>query len=208
MSSRWGADAPGGQGLPPALDVTFEALVFDWDGTAVPDRRADAAPVRERVEQLSGAGVHLFVVSGTNVDNIDGQLLARPNGPGQLFLCCNRGSEVFEVGRDEPVLVVRRNASTDESAALDRAADRAADVLRARGLVVNVVRDRLNRRKIDLIPEAEWADPNKVDIARLLRAVTERLWSVGMSGLGEVVALSRATPRTRKAFRIRGSRAT
>jgi hypothetical protein len=47
----------------------FEAVIFDWDGTAVPDRRADAGLVRARVEQLNAASVHLFIVSGTHVAN-------------------------------------------------------------------------------------------------------------------------------------------
>ena len=33
--------------LPAALDRRFEAVVFDWDGTAVPDRQADASPLRK-----------------------------------------------------------------------------------------------------------------------------------------------------------------
>src|SRR5664280_3589824 len=40
-----------------ALDETFEAIVFDWDGTAVPDRQADASEVRGRIEALSAAAV-------------------------------------------------------------------------------------------------------------------------------------------------------
>ena len=71
--------------------------MFDWDGTAVPDRRAGAQRIRELVEELSASGFHFGIVSGTNVDNVDGQLAARPPGPGVLFLCLNRGSEVFSV---------------------------------------------------------------------------------------------------------------
>ena len=33
-------------------ETTFGAVVFDWEGTAVPDRAADAAAVRARVEAL------------------------------------------------------------------------------------------------------------------------------------------------------------
>ena len=80
------APAPGLE-LAAVANRTFEAIVFDWDGTAVPDRRSDAADVRARVEALCAAGVHVFVVSGTHVGNIDGQLRARPAGPGRLHLC-------------------------------------------------------------------------------------------------------------------------
>ncbi len=30
--------------MPPPLARRFEAIMFDWDGTAVPDRHADADP--------------------------------------------------------------------------------------------------------------------------------------------------------------------
>jgi phosphoglycolate phosphatase-like HAD superfamily hydrolase len=56
------------------IDSTVEAVVFDWDGTAVPDRLSLADGVRRQVEALCTAAVHLFVVSGANIDNIDGQL--------------------------------------------------------------------------------------------------------------------------------------
>ncbi|MDQ6615659.1 MAG: hypothetical protein M3083_13190 [Actinomycetota bacterium] len=99
---------------------SFDAVIFDWDGTAVPDRRAGADTVRARVEALCAAGVHVFVVSGTDLDNVDGQLRARPAGPGALHLCLNRGSEVFEVDSDGPHLVRRRTATIDEERARTR----------------------------------------------------------------------------------------
>src|SRR5688500_1159735 len=71
--------------LPDSLAQRFEAIVFDWDGTAVPDRAADATDVRERIEALCADGVDCVVVSGTHVGNVDGQLGARPTGPGQLW---------------------------------------------------------------------------------------------------------------------------
>lgn len=183
-------DLPGG-----VTEATFEALVFDWDGTAVPDRQADASAVRDRVEALCAAGVHVFVVSGTHMGNVDGQLSARPAGPGRLFLCLNRGSEVFEVTTAGPVLVERRVASADENSALDRAAGFAVDALRARGVEAQVVSQRLNRRKIDIIGEPGWADPPKARIAELLGAVTERLQGAGMTGLADVVAIAQRAAR-------------
>ena len=68
--------------LPQELDRRFEALIFDWDGTAVPDRAADAGALRTAVESASALGLDLAVVSGTHVGNIDGQLTSRPRGPG------------------------------------------------------------------------------------------------------------------------------
>jgi hypothetical protein len=56
------------------LDRRFEAVVFDWDGTAVADRHADAARLRSPVERASACGLELAIVSGTHVGNVDGQL--------------------------------------------------------------------------------------------------------------------------------------
>ena len=50
-----------------ALDRRFEAVVFDWDGTAVPDREADASVLRELVEELCALGLDLAVITGTHV---------------------------------------------------------------------------------------------------------------------------------------------
>src|ERR1039457_549868 len=93
---------------PVALQRRFEAVAFDGDGTAVPDRRADASPVRRQIEQLTSLGVDVGVISGTHVENIDGQLQARPAGPGHLYLCVNRGSEIYEADSTGIHLVDRR----------------------------------------------------------------------------------------------------
>ncbi len=170
----------------------FEAVVFDWDGTAVPDRRADASALGALVEECSALGLHLAVVSGTHVGNVAPQLGARPSGPGEVWLALNRGSELFCLGRDGPKLLARREATPDEDAALSAAAERTVAVLAARGLHAEIVSSRLNRRKIDLIPEPEWADPPKAMIDRLLAAVLDRLGRAGIGGLEEAVALARA----------------
>ncbi|MEX2554988.1 MAG: glycosyl hydrolase family 65 protein, partial [Actinomycetota bacterium] len=172
-------------------DVRFEALIFDWDGTAVPDRSADAGPVRERIEALCAAGMDVYVVSGTHVDNVDGQLGGRPNGPGRLFLCLNRGSEVFAVGPDGPHVVYRRTATREEDEALDRAAASTVARLARSGLRAEVVSQRLNRRKIDLIPDPAWSDPPKAIIDRLLEAVTDRLRAHGFGDVEEIVEIAR-----------------
>jgi trehalose/maltose hydrolase-like predicted phosphorylase len=177
------------------FDETFEALIFDWDGTAVPDRQADAASQRARVESCCQAGLNLFVVSGTNMENIDGQLKARPDGPGRLFLCCNRGSEIFEVTADGPMLRHRRTATPQEDRSLDRSAETVVDHLAKVGLETKLVSNRLNRRKIDLIPVAGWTDPKKAEITHLADAVRSRLAGVGIADLAEVVAIAAAAAR-------------
>ena len=170
----------------------FEAFVFDWDGTAVPDRAADATEVRTVLEALCARGAQAFVVTGTHIGNVDPQLAARPDGPGELFLLLNRGSEVFHVTRDGPLLVHRRRATPEEEAALDRAAELTVQRLAEHGLRAEIVSQRLNRRKIDLIPEPEWLDPPKARIAELLVAVERRLREVGIGSLAAAVEIGRA----------------
>jgi trehalose/maltose hydrolase-like predicted phosphorylase len=181
--------------LPGELARRFEAIVFDWDGTAVPDRSADASRLRALLEQLSDAGVHLAVVTGTHLGNVDGQLHARPTGPGRLYLCLNRGSEVFAVGPGGPDLLFRRQATQAEDDALDAAAAATVAALAARGVTAEIVSQRLNRRKIDLIPDPEWADPPKARIGELLAAVEGRLRAAGVDGLREVVGIAEAAAR-------------
>jgi len=156
--------------------------VFDWDGTAVADRRADATQGRELFAALLDAGFDLAVITGTHVGNVDSQLRLRPRGPGRMLLCVNRGSEIYELTPDGPVARHRRLATPEE----DRLLDEAAALLRARlaghGLESGLVADRLNRRKIDLIPLPEWADPPKADLPGLLAAVEERLAGAGLAG--------------------------
>lgn len=181
--------------LPASLARRFEAVMFDWDGTAVTDRSADAGAVRAAVEALCARGVDVAIVSGTHLENVDGQVAARPVGPGRLLMALNRGSELFEVGADGPRLVTRRQAMPEEDAALTRAAEQTVARLAARGLDTAIVSQRLNRRKIDLIPLPEWADPPKSQIDRLLAAVEERLRAAGLGTLADVAALATAIAR-------------
>jgi trehalose/maltose hydrolase-like predicted phosphorylase len=174
-----------------ALDgVRYEAVIFDWDGTAVPDRSADASQLRALVMEASLRGLDLAVVSGTHIGNIDKQLGARPRGPGQLHLLLNRGSEVFCADGEGVTLVERREATPDEEAALDAAAALTLARLAERGVEASLVSQRLNRRKIDLIPLPEWSHPPKAHIGELLSAVEQRLCARGLDGLRAAVALA------------------
>ncbi len=182
--------------LAPKLVRPFRVIAFDWDGTAVASRTEDASPVRNVIERLLRAGVFVVVITGTNFQNIDRQLTSRLCGPAKtnLFVAANRGSEVF--GFDvygRPVVCWRRVATPEEDRLLTEVADALRDELRARtGLEIGVVYDRLNRRKVDLIPLPEWADPPKSAMGELLRAVEARLKGRGLTGgLAEAMALAR-----------------
>jgi trehalose/maltose hydrolase-like predicted phosphorylase len=181
--------------LPPRLDRRFEAVIFDWDGTAVPDRQADATELRELIQELCTLGLDLIVITGTHVGNVDDQLRARPAGPGRLYFCVNRGSEVFAANEAGLELLHRREATPAEDAALDAAAAATIAELGRYGLTTEVVSRRLNRRKVDLIPEPEWADPPKAQIELLLAAVQSRLRAAGLGGLGAAVDVALGAAR-------------
>jgi hypothetical protein len=174
------------------LDRAFGAVMFDWDGTAVVDRRADASELRQVVETLCGLGCHIVITSGTHLENVDDQLGARPRGPGLLLIDANRGSEIWEIEDGGPVLVQRRETLPGEDEALDRAAAATVAALARRGLSTGEVSTRLNRRKLDLIPLPGWEDPPKSMIAELLAATLARLRAVGIESLHEVCELARA----------------
>ena len=169
--------------------------MFDWDGTAVPDRKADAGALRALVETLCEQGRQLVITSGTHLENVDDQLRARPAGPGTLLIDSNRGSELWEIGRQGPTLLSRRETRPGEDAALDRAAAATVAELHRRGLATGQVAVRLNRRKIDLMPLPEWQDPPKSQIAELLAATLATLRVAGIESLHEVCELARTTAR-------------
>ena len=180
---------------PEVLDESFEAIILAWDGTAEPDRPADATQIRRRIEALCLAGVHVVVVSVATIETIDGQLQARPSGRGRLHLCCNLGSEIFEVTTAGPVLVFRRTADLGEDAALDRAAARTVELLGKRGVEAKVVSGHLNSRRIDLIPVPARSDPQKAGVAVPAGEVTQWPGSAGMASLSEVVIFADGVAR-------------
>jgi trehalose/maltose hydrolase-like predicted phosphorylase len=193
------SDSAGASG---ALRQAFRAIVFDWDGTAVADRHEDTTALAGLAEALLRRGTWLVVVTGTNFANIDRQLCRRivPGARRHLLVCANRGSEVYGfTRRGQPVRRVVRMATPAEDRALTAIAEGVRDALVTRtGLEIRIVYDRLNRRKIDLIPLPEWADPPKARIGALLAAVEARLKGAGLTGgLAEAVALAVGEAATR-----------
>lgn len=170
---------------------TFRVIVFDWGGTAVKNRSADARKVARALQDLLRLDVYVVVVTGTNYDNIERQFARHISGPCKrnLYICTNRGSEVFGFdARSELYLLYHREATDEENAALDRVAEAVkARVESESGIGIEIIYNRLNRRKIDLIPE--WSDPPKSQINKLLKETEKRLreggYSPGIRGVYE-----------------------
>ncbi len=184
----------GSVGEYPTLAREFRMIVFDWDGTAVANRMEDASALARLAEPLLADGCWLVVVTGTSFDHIARQFcdLVSPDCRARLVVCANRGSEVFGFDEHgEAVVRYRREATPAEDQALTAIAEAVRDELvRATRLDVGIVYNRLNRRKIDLIPLPEWADPPKAEIGALRQAVETRLaeagWHGGIAGVVEL----------------------
>jgi len=155
----------------------FRVFAFDWDGTAVKDRRADARPVARALQELMELGIYVVLITGTNYTNIERQFACHVIGPHKtnLFVCTNRGSEVFGYdARGELYQLYLREATDEENELLDRVAEAVKrEVESSSSVNIEIVYDRLNRRKIDLIPE--WPDPPKSQIGKLLKQTERRL---------------------------------
>jgi hypothetical protein len=189
-------------GLPPRVERPFRIIAFDWDGTAVAHRREDTDQLRESVERLLRLGVILVIISGTRFSHIDQQLSTAIRGAHKrnLFVSTNRGSEVYGFdARSRPVLIWRQMASREENRLLSATVDAVGEAVVARtGLEVRVVNDRLNRRKIDLIPLPEWHDSPRSAIGDVWQVVEARLRGAGLArGLREVLTLVERTARAR-----------
>ncbi|HET9016353.1 MAG TPA: hypothetical protein VFN57_12210, partial [Thermomicrobiaceae bacterium] len=183
-----------------ALARSFPAIIFDWDGTAVTNRRERADALVTLAQALLARGVWLIVITGTNYGNVDRQFCSRisPSTRHHLLVCTNRGSEVFGFDRrGRRIRRAARVATPTEDRALDAVAEDVRDVIRRdTDLAVGIVYDRLNRRKIDLIPLPEWQDPPKARIGDLLQAVEDRLRAAGWSGgLGAAIRLTASLAR-------------
>ena len=170
------------------LNHAFKVIAFDWDGTAVANRRADATAVRAVIERLLDLGVYVVVVTGTNFGTSTTSLSSADPRPAQTPAL-----------RSAPTVVPKSTVSPTTRAPWSSGAGLLAQTRngysrasptpcrdevagRRTGLQVAVVYDRLNRRKVDVIPDPEWADPPKSRIGDLLRggrAPAGERWSPG-----------------------------
>lgn len=79
----------------------YDAIFFDWDGTAVPSRHADTSRIISAMEKILVNGTKLIIVSGTTYGNIcSGKLeeLLSASARQNLFLGLARGN--FDYGYD------------------------------------------------------------------------------------------------------------
>ena len=180
--------------LPQALQRRFDLIIFDWDGTAVPDRRTAVPALNAVLEELLLKDVWIAPVTGTNIDNLEAQsfsLISPQARARNLLICTNRGSEVwaYDASGARHSAFARVATATEEDQ-LTAAAEGLQRQLRERGLETEIIYKRLNRRKIDLIPLPEWADPPKSQIGDLIAATRSRVQAAGFAEISDVIALT------------------
>jgi hydroxymethylpyrimidine pyrophosphatase-like HAD family hydrolase len=184
----------GRESLPEELRRCFDLIIFDWDGTAVPDRRTSVPDLNQALEDLLLHNVWIAPVTGTKIENLEVQslsLLSPEARSRRLIVCTNRGSEVWAYdsnGKRRRVFL--RTATETEEQQLTVAAEELQRRLRERGLETEIVYQRLNRRKVDLIPLPEWEDPPKSRIGELIAATRARVRAAGFAEIADLMELA------------------
>lgn len=160
----------------PQLNKKYMLIAFDWDGTAVVNRQSSAKQFINTVIPLLQKNIKICIVTGTNFQNIDRQFSSQFHSEYKknLFILTNRGSEVFTFEGSAPVLLHSLEATQEQNRQLDIIAqDTKKQLEEFQFNNINIIYNRLNRRKIDLYPE--WNDPPKNEIDILLEKVTEKI---------------------------------
>jgi len=168
------------------LEQKFKIIAFDWDGTAVKSRKHPVEDILGRLESLLSKGIIVVIITGTHFGNVDNQFTSKvnPKCKKSLFACVNRGSEVFGFDENGKIVVVHRRIATDEeNIKMDNISRELMSIASEKyGFETQVVFDRFNRRKWDIIPLPEWVDPPKEKIDELLDATQSRLYAHGIEG--------------------------
>lgn len=160
-----------------SLARRFEAVIFQWDGQAH-RRQAGAPAIWRLVEELCRLGCDVGVMSASRLEDVEPHLRARPDGPGRLHLCLDRGAEIFRVSAAGIEAVFRRSASAREELLLDRAAQLTVEELREWGQGARLLAHDGQRRRIDLV------------LAEPVGAAAERTLAPGVQSMPGAVAIA------------------
>lgn len=172
----------------------YKAIFFDWDGTAVLNRRSPVDNVISKMIPLLDKGIKLFIISGTTYENIAGgslHSLIPVNCLKNLYLGLGRGA--FNLGfNDSGELIVLSGAVPDIEMRLliDKAAfDVHKYLLKHYNFRTDIVFSRPNYCKVDLMVGMDREDKlylqndeiGKVQALLLIHGYTD-----GLAGLLEL----------------------
>ena len=134
----------------------YDAVFFDWDGTAVESRYADASAVAGDMEKLLMTGVKLIIISGTTYENIAGGRLHEmisAEALGNLFLGLGRGAYQYGFEAGKPVMLSDLTPPKEKMLKLHRFCyDIHEWLYREYDYNTDVIFCRTNYCKIDLMP--------------------------------------------------------
>jgi hypothetical protein len=171
-------------------------LILDWDGVAVPNRTERVPRLVHELSRLLHEDVDVLLVTGTRVEFLRAQALDEvvkqlsPAARSRLWVSAQRGSEGYTVdAAGNWVTRLVRQATPAESLRLVQVSKAMLGCLEQWGLVTRLVSDRVNRFKLDLIPEEEWSALPKSQMGDYASELTRRLGKVGKSfeELGEKI---------------------
>ena len=168
----------------------YQAILFDWDGTAVESRKAPTDRVVPHMAALLEQGVVLVIVSGTTYENIDGgQLHTRFPAEllNHLYLGLGRGALNYGFVEGRPVILNERKLSLDEKIHLDEICFQFhRHMLRHYDYDTDIVFSRPQYCKIDLMPSSNRGDKLYLqdgEIRQLTASLTEHGFEGGIPGL-------------------------
>jgi len=168
----------------------YEAILFDWDGTAVESRKAPTDRVIPHMAALLKQGVVLVIVSGTTYENIDGgQLHTRfpTELLDHLYLGLGRGALNYGFSEGRPVVLNERKLSMDEKIRLDEICFQFhRHMLRHYDYDTDIVFSRPQYCKIDLMPASDRGGKLYLqdgEIQQLTALLEEHGFTGGIQGL-------------------------
>jgi len=172
----------------------YQAIFFDWDGTAVVSRAAPADAVIAAMGPLLSKGVYLVIISGTTYQNIAGGRLERCFSPAQLrylFLGLARGSHNLSFDQNgRPTHTFDPPISKEVLLGIHQTAfDVHQELLRDYDYPTNIIFDRPNYVKVDLMPDNDRGANLFLggdEIGAVKRALTRHGYTAGLTGLMEL----------------------
>lgn len=168
----------------------YQAILFDWDGTAVESRKAPTDRVIPHMAALLEQGVVLVIVSGTTYGNIDGGRL-HTRFPAELlnrlYLGLGRGALNYGFVAGRPVVLEERKLSKDEKLRLDEICFRFHQHMLAHyDYDTDIVFTRPQYCKIDLMPATDRGDQLYLqdgELRQLTASLKEHGFEGGIPGL-------------------------
>jgi hypothetical protein len=163
----------------------YRAIVFDWDGTAVPSRTAPVDDVLPLIAALLAQKTVLIIISGTTYDNIaDGAIHRRIDREllENLYLGLGRGAFDYGFENGEPVVLHEILPDTSHLKKIHELAfDFHMHLLLEHDYPTDIVFSRPNYCKIDLLVRHDRGDRLYLE-AREIDIVNRLLETHGYGG--------------------------